>query len=59
VPPDFAAALDGDPDARLAFDKLSYSNKQRQVLGVEGAKTAETRQRRIAATITALREGRA
>jgi hypothetical protein len=27
--------------------------------GIEGAKTAETRQRRIAAAITALREGRA
>jgi hypothetical protein len=59
VPPDFAAALDDAADARLAFDELSYGNKQRHVLGIEGAKTAETRQRRIAAAINALREGRA
>jgi hypothetical protein len=59
VPPDFTAALDGDPDARQAFDRLSYSNKHRHVLGIEGAKSAETRQRRIAATVNALREGRA
>jgi hypothetical protein len=59
VPPDLAAALDETPDARLAFDKLSYSNKQRHVLGITGAKTAETRQRRIAAAINALHDGRA
>jgi hypothetical protein len=58
APPDFAEALDADPAARQTYDRLSYSNKQRYVLGIEGAKSAETRQRRIAAAVGALREGR-
>jgi bacteriocin resistance YdeI/OmpD-like protein/uncharacterized protein DUF1905 len=58
VPPDFAAALDGDADAKRFFEALSYSNKRRFVLSIEGAKTDETRQKRIAKTITMLREGR-
>ena len=58
VPADFAAALDAEPDARRTFDSLSYSNKSWHVLQVEGAKTDETRQRRIAKSIDTLREGR-
>jgi bacteriocin resistance YdeI/OmpD-like protein/uncharacterized protein DUF1905 len=58
VPPDFAAALDGEPKARRTFDALSYSNKSWHVLQVEGAKTDETRQRRIAKSVATLREGR-
>jgi hypothetical protein len=58
VPPDFAAALDRDADARRTFDGLSYSNRQWHVLSIEGAKTDETRQRRIARSIDALHEGR-
>ena len=58
VPPDFSDALDRDPDARRFFDGLSYSQKQWFVLGIEEAKTAETRQRRIVKSIGALREGR-
>jgi hypothetical protein len=59
VPPDFAEALDRDPDARRFFDGLSYSQRQWFVLGVEEAKTAETRQRRIDKAVARLREGRA
>jgi len=58
VPADFAAALDAEPDARRTFDTLSYSNKSWHTLQVEGAKTDETRQRRIAKSVAALREGR-
>lgn len=58
VPADFAAALDLEADARRTFDSLSYSNRQWHVLSIEGAKTDETRQRRIARSIDALREGR-
>jgi hypothetical protein len=58
VPDDFAIALDAEPNARRTFDGLSYSNKSWHVLQVEGAKTDETRQRRIARSIEALREGR-
>jgi hypothetical protein len=58
VPPDFATALAADSDAQRFFDGLSYSNKRRLVLQIEGAKTDETRQRRIATTAEKLREGR-
>lgn len=58
VPADLSAALDGDAGARRRFDGLSYSKQQRFVLPVEQAKTAETRQRRIAKAVEALREGR-
>lgn len=51
VPPDLAAALDRDPDARRGFDQLSYSNQRRHVLAIESAKTADTRQRRIDKTV--------
>src|SRR4051794_12347278 len=38
VPPDFAAALDAQPAARRAFEALTYSEKRRHVLAIEGAK---------------------
>jgi hypothetical protein len=59
VPPDFAAALDAEPAARTFFDGLSVSNRKWHVLSVTGAKTDETRQRRIARSVEMLREGRA
>jgi hypothetical protein len=58
VPPDLAAALDGDPEARRFFDGLSYSKRKGVVVSIEGAKTAETRQRRIDKAVDMLREGR-
>ena len=58
VPSDFAAALDADPEARSTFDRLSYSNKSWHTYQLSAAKTDETRQRRIAKSIAALREGR-
>ena len=58
VPDDFASALDAAPDARRMFETLSYSNKSWHTLQVEGAKTDETRQRRITRSIEALRDGR-
>ncbi len=57
-PPDFAAALDAEPNARRTFDSLSNSNRGWHVGQVEGAKTDETRQRRIARSVEVLREGR-
>ena len=59
VPADFAAALDAEPNARRTFDALSFSNKSAHVTPIEGAKTDETRQRRIAKSVAILREGRA
>lgn len=54
VPSDLVAALDAAPPARARFDALSYSNQRRHVLSVEGAKTDETRQRRIAKAVEEL-----
>jgi hypothetical protein len=58
VPPDFATAMDAEPGARRTFEGLSYSNKSWHVLQIEGAKTDETRQRRIAKSVGALKAGR-
>jgi len=58
VPADFAAALDAEPPARATFDGLSYSNRSWHVLSIEGAKTDETRQRRIGKSVEALRQGK-
>ena len=58
LPADFAAALDAEPAARATFDKLSPSNKGYHVSLIEGAKAADTRQRRIEKSVAALREGK-
>ncbi len=58
IPPDFAAALAAEPAAQATFDGLSYSNKSWHVLQIDGAKTDETRQRRIAKSVEALRAGK-
>jgi hypothetical protein len=58
MPADLGAALDAEPAARRTYDGLSYSNKSWHVLQVEGAKTDETRQRRIAKSVNILKEGR-
>jgi len=47
VPVDFQKALSKNTAAKKNFDLLSYSNKQGYVLPIKGAKTEETRQRRI------------
>jgi hypothetical protein len=54
VPRDFADAMDQDPAVRQTFDRLSYSHKRQHLLAIEGAKTAETRQRRIEKAISML-----
>lgn len=59
VPAELAAALDAEPAARATFDRISNSNKGWHVSQVTGAKTDETRRRRIAKSIEMLREGRA
>jgi hypothetical protein len=58
VPPDLAAALDQNVDAKRCFDAMSYSHQLQHVLAIEGAKTAETRQRRVAKAISMLQEGK-
>jgi hypothetical protein len=58
VPADFAAALAAEPAAQRTFGALSPSNKGYHTALISGAKTDETRQRRIDKSIGALREGR-
>jgi len=54
VPAELAAALQQHPEAKQAFEKLSYTNQKRHALAIEGAKTSETRQRRLAKIIEEL-----
>jgi hypothetical protein len=58
LPADFSEELDRNPNARAFFETLSYSNKRRFLLNIEGAKTPETRARRLEKSIAALNEGR-
>jgi hypothetical protein len=57
VPDDLAAALDAAPGAREAWNRLAPSHRKAHVTAIEGAKAAETRQRRIAKAIEALTAG--
>ena len=57
VPRDLVAALAADPGAEKAFASLSFTHRREYVEWVEEAKRAETRSRRIAATVTRVREG--
>jgi hypothetical protein len=59
VPTDLTAALEAEPDALRTFAGLSYSNRSWHVLQVTGARTDETRRRRIARSIDVLKQGRA
>ncbi len=56
-PPDLAMALDNDPEARAAFDRLPYGLRRKHVAAIEEAKTPEVRQRRIAKLVAAMRSG--
>ncbi len=54
VPADLAEALEAAPGAGVAFRALSYSRQLQHVLGVDGARTEETRRRRIEKVLEAL-----
>jgi hypothetical protein len=58
VPDDLAEALAADDAARAAFEGLPYSHRLRHVLAIEGAKAADTRQRRVGKAIEMLRAAR-
>ncbi|WP_407564743.1 YdeI/OmpD-associated family protein [Streptomyces sp. 184] len=53
-PEELTGALDAEPDARVAYDKLPPGRKRQYVIAVEGAKKAETRQRRVEKIIAEL-----
>ena len=58
VPPDLAAALAEAPAAAQAWEKLAYTHQKEWARSVEDAKKPETRARRIAAAVEALRAPR-
>ena len=55
-PADLAQALDADPPARAAYDRLSYSHRREHVRAIESAKKPVTRVRRIEAALANLRD---
>ena len=55
-PADFSCALDADPVARAAYNRLSYGRKREHVLAIESAKKPETRMQRIEKTLAMLRD---
>jgi uncharacterized protein YdeI (YjbR/CyaY-like superfamily) len=55
-PADFARALDADPVARAAYDRLSSSRKRQHLLAIDRAKKAETRKQRIETALATLRD---
>jgi hypothetical protein len=55
APAELAAALEADPEAGAAFERLSFTHRREYAEWVAGAKRAETRARRVAQTIERLR----
>lgn len=58
VPDDLATAFADHPEARAAFDRLSYSKQRSLVLAIEEAKREDTRARRVHKIIADLGEAR-
>ncbi len=58
VPESLLSALIANPQAKAAFEALSYSKKQGITLPIKDAKTEETRERRIEKAIAQLKEGK-
>lgn len=57
VPADFQQALADNAPASAFFDTLSNSAKKRYIALIDGAKTSETRQKRLAKAIADLTAG--
>lgn len=55
-PDDLRAALDAAPEARAAFDSLSYTHRKEYVRWIEEAKRAETRRRRVEKAVSMLED---
>jgi uncharacterized protein YdeI (YjbR/CyaY-like superfamily) len=55
-PADFTRALDADPAARTAYDRLSHGHQREHVRAIESAKKPQTRARRIEKAVAMLRD---
>ena len=49
-------ALDTDSEAKVHFEKLSYTHRKEYVTWIDEAKKDETRQKRIAKTVEMLKQ---
>lgn len=58
VPEDLEALLEEHPDARAAFETMSYSHRREYVAWIDEAEQEATRARRLAKTVTMLTEGK-
>lgn len=58
VPDEFAAALSAEPAAEAFFGRLSNSLQRYHIDNINGAKSAETRRRRIDRAMSLFREGK-
>jgi Bacteriocin-protection, YdeI or OmpD-Associated/Domain of unknown function (DUF1905) len=59
VPEALASALAKDPQAKAAFEALSFTHRKEYARAIADAKREETRDRRVEQTLEKLREGRA
>lgn len=57
VPAALAAALDGDPSAKAAFDALAFTHRKEFARWIEEAKREDTRERRVAQALEMIRSG--
>ena len=55
MPPELTTALEAEPALRETFEALAYSRRKEHARQVSEAKTAETRDRRIAKILDSLR----
>jgi len=58
IPKDLLKELKKDKQAKVLFDKLSYTHRREYVRWIEEAKRAETRQTRIIKTIEILKKSK-
>jgi hypothetical protein len=58
VPADLAKALQTDPAAQAAFDRMAFTHRKEYARWIEEAKKPETRERRVAQTLDMVREGK-
>ncbi len=58
VPEELGALLEADPQAKQAFERLSFTNRKEYVEWVSGAKGAATRQKRLGQVTEMLKSGR-
>ena len=57
VPEALARALDADPAARAAFEKLAFTHRKEFARWIEEAKREQTRDRRVALALDMIRAG--